>query len=45
MKTKKTLDKQVDQVEVYEKPAVEIIEMEIESILCSSAPDMPGDDW
>lgn len=30
---------------VYEKPAIEVIEMETEGILCASAPTLPGEDW
>lgn len=32
---------------VYEKPAIEIIEIEMEGILCGSGdiPGFPGEDW
>lgn len=40
-------DESIDKITSgYEKPTAELIEMETQgSILTSSIPDMPGDDW
>lgn len=47
MKTEEMPSKKVGQAGIYEKPVIEIIEMETEGILCGSAlpSDMPGEDW
>lgn len=46
MKTEKEQTTGVQATEQYQKPAIEIIEMELEqSLLVGSAPDMPGGDW
>ncbi|MEA4917646.1 hypothetical protein [Proteiniphilum sp.] len=51
METEKTFNKREEQAEIYEKPAIEIIEMEMEGILCGSAyttttdMDLTGEDW
>lgn len=31
--------------EIYEKPTIEIIEMEMENILCASTPGFDGQPW
>ncbi|SEA28292.1 hypothetical protein SAMN05216331_13137 [Porphyromonadaceae bacterium KH3R12] len=48
MKTEEILSKKVGQAGIYEKPVIEIIEMETEGILCASGTtpiEMPGEDW
>lgn len=36
---------QREEKDIYEKPTIEVIQMEMENILCASAPSFEGGDW